>query len=346
MNITALVLGAGGYAGMLLIRILAHHPRVGRIVVSNRTGAGQSLREVDPGLSNSALSQGKIEQTVVPLEEAFASEVDVVFSALPHLTSAQVCAPILGTTPLIDLSADFRFAVEENFRDAYDEPWPAPGFQDGKVYGLVEWYREQIRDAMIIANPGCYPTATLIPLLPIVAAGEVASSPIVVNALSGISGAGRKQKRDLLYAERTESVRAYNPGTLHRHSFEIREKLDEAANGGVTDLLFTPHLIPMKQGMAVTTVVECHNSERAIAALEERYAEEPFVHLTGTDPPETSHCRGTNEIRIGYRREGRRLILMSAIDNLWKGASGQAVQNMNVRFGLDQDSGLLREAEL
>lgn len=344
--ITAIVLGASGYTGMLLLRILAHHPHIDRVIASSRSGAGTSVIDTDPGLSAATIKTGKIDPIVRSPEDALALEAEVVFSALPHLASAEVCAPILGRTVLIDLSADFRFTDARRFEVAYGSEPPAPEFQDRAVYGLVEQARPSIRSAMIIANPGCYPTATLLPLLPIAEEGLIVPGSIVVNAMSGISGAGRKEKRNLLFAERTETVSAYNPGSLHRHSHEIRERIALANAGTEEGLLFTPHLVPIKQGMAVTTVLESSDPDAAIRALYDAYSDEPFVRLLGETPPETAHVRGTNEIRIGARREGRRIILMSAIDNLWKGASGQAVQNMNVRFGLPEDAGLVREAEL
>lgn len=344
--ITATVLGASGYTGMLLLRILAHHPQIETVFASSRSGAGRSVNDTDPGMSAATIRTGKIHPIVLSPEEALRREADVVFSALPHLASAEVCAPVLGSTVVIDLSADFRFADARLFASAYGTEPPAPTYQEQAVYGLVERARTAIRTAMIIANPGCYPTATLLPLLPIVEVGLVVPGSIVVNAMSGISGAGRKEKRNLLFAERTETISAYNPGTLHRHSYEIRERIGLAKSGTEDSLLFTPHLVPIKQGMAVTTVFESQDPDAAIRALYDTYCDEPFVRLLGETPPETAHCRGTNEIRIAARREGQRVILLSAIDNLWKGASGQAVQNMNVRFGFAEDAGLVREAEL
>jgi N-acetyl-gamma-glutamyl-phosphate reductase len=185
--------------------------------------------------------------------------------------------------------------------------------------------------------------------------GKLISGPIVVNALSGITGAGRTAKVNTLYGERTENANAYAPGTLHRHQAEIAERLGCAVSAGTSpaassapdapatdafSVLFTPHLVPVKQGMAATTVVPVSDTGSAVEAIRDRYANEPFVELTGTRPPETREVRGTNRIRIGWREERDTLILMSVIDNLWKGASGQAVQNMNTRFGFDETTGL------
>lgn len=324
---------------MMLLRILASHPDIDRIVASSRGFAGKPLAEADPGLSRAALESGRLDPVVRAPAEALADPGEVVFSALPHGASAETCAPVLGRTIVIDLSADFRFRDADRFSAAYGTEPPQATFQDGAVYGLCEWYREKIRAADLIANPGCYPTATLLPLLPLLP-WIPQSAPIIVNAMSGITGAGKKEVINLLYAERTENANAYNPGKRHRHAAEIVEQLHRET------LLFTPHLVPLKQGMLVTTTIAVSDPDAAEEALWDRYAREPFVTFTGNTPPETRHVRGTNEVRIGLQREGEMFILMSAIDNLWKGAAGQAVQNMNIRFGLTETAGLLREADL
>jgi N-acetyl-gamma-glutamyl-phosphate reductase len=333
---------------MLLIRLLAAHPEITRVTASARSSAGTPVGEADPGLPHRLISSGAIAPTVLSPEEALADPGEVVFSALPHGASAAVCEPVLGTIPVIDLSADFRFADAALFEAAYGAPPPAPDHQEAAVYGLCEWYRSEIAAAAVIANPGCYPTASLLPLLPLAAAGVIAG-PVVINAISGISGAGRTPKQNLLFAERNENANAYNVGTQHRHGHEIAERLALAAGSAspqVPALFFNPHLAPLKQGMAVTTVVPVSAPARAIAAIRDRYAEETFVELTGETPPETRHVRGSNRIRIGWREEKGHLVLMSVIDNLWKGASGQAVQNMNIRFGFPEDAGLTGGIEL
>ena len=341
----ATVLGANGYAGMLLLRILARHPHITRIAASSRSLAGVALEEADPGLFTSRSGGGPFEATVSAPEDALKDPGEVVFSALPHGASATVCAPILGSVPVVDLSADFRFDDLQRFRDAYDADAPLPEFQKSAVYGLSEWYRGRIAGAKLIANPGCYPTATLLPLLPIAREGLIAGT-VVVNALSGISGAGRTEKRNLLFAERSENANAYSVGTRHRHGAEIAEKLDRAGGAMSHTILFNPHLVPIKQGMAVTTVVPTDSPRHAVEALRSAWGDEPFVECTGEVPPESRHVRGTNRIRIGWREEAGCLILMSVIDNLWKGASGQAVQNMNILFSLPETSGLEYGTEL
>ena len=335
----ATVLGATGYTGMLLLRILARHPEVREVIATSRRYAGKRLTEVDPGLSPLTLEDGRINPEVRSLSEATADPGDLVFSALPHGASAEACEPLLGRTVIIDLSADFRFTDPLLFETAYGTPPPVEHAQSRAVYGLCELNREKLRSADLIANPGCYPTATILPLLPFLPLLE-GDTPIVVNAMSGITGAGKKEQLNLLYAERTENATAYNPGLRHRHAAEIAEQVHHH------NLLFTPHLVPLKQGMLVTTAVTVKDPARSLEILTEYYREEPFVTLTGADPPETRHVRGTNEIRIGCHREGNQVILMSAIDNLWKGAAGQAVQNMNIRFGFAETTGLLRDADL
>jgi N-acetyl-gamma-glutamyl-phosphate reductase len=330
---------------MLLLRILAGHPDIDVVTPSARSQAGMALEDADPGLPGRFRRSGAVGSTILAPDDAVQESADVVFSALPHGASADVCAPLLGKVPVIDLSADFRFSDEGRFQAAYGTAWPAPEFQRAAVYGLTEWHRDALAGASVVANPGCYPTASLMPLLPVVAAGVAIDGPIVIHALSGITGAGRTAKVNTLYGERTENANAYAPGTSHRHHAEISERIDLAA-GKTRDILFTPHLVPLKQGMAVTTVVPTETPHLAVEALVQRYSGEPFVELTGTRPPETREVRGTNRIRIGWREEPRALILMSVMDNLWKGASGQAVQNMNVRFGLEETTGLLRDGDL
>ena len=346
---TLAVLGATGYAGMLLLRLLAQHPAVKRVYAAARSTAGSQLADSDPGLPQHFLASrgGTVADEVRSPEEALRDPGDLVFSALPHGASADLCLPILGHVPVVDLSADFRFHDLDLFSAVYGIPAPAPEHQASAVYGLCEWNREALRNAWVVANPGCYPTATLLPLLPIAVAGLV-TGPVVVHAMSGISGAGRKEKRNLLFAERTENLNAYSVGTQHRHGAEIDEQLRLATgtHPGGGPVFFNPHLVPVKQGMAVTTVVPVADPGAAEDAIVTRYADEPFVELTGDTPPETRHVRGSNRIRIGVRRETGAVILMSVIDNLWKGASGQAVQNMNIRFGLDETAGLIGGGDL
>jgi N-acetyl-gamma-glutamyl-phosphate reductase len=340
----AVVLGATGYTGQVLLRLLAEHPDVSRIIPVSSSQAGKAVREIDPGLPagiDTKIEAGRLVD--VAAASAQGMGVDVVFSALPHLASAQTCAPFFGRTVVIDLSADFRIRDAAAFKGAYGVDLPRADLLPGAVYGLTEWYAGALKKADIIANPGCYPTATLLPLLPLAKAGLLKGTA-VVNAISGISGAGRKEKADYLYVERSENANAYNPGTSHRHAPEIAQEL-RAADKDLT-MLFTPHMAPLRRGMAVTTVVELARAPEASGprsvegVLGAAYADRPFVTLCGSRIPQTRDVWGSNRCDIAWKVEGRHVMLFSVIDNLVKGASGQAVQNMNVRFGLAETAGL------
>jgi N-acetyl-gamma-glutamyl-phosphate reductase len=349
----AAVLGVTGYTGQLLARLLAAHPEVSRILPCSSSRAGDSLTSVDPGLAGAAAKAG---ERLLTLEQTVAGKPEVVFSALPHLESAKLCAPFFGRAVVIDLSADFRLRDPELFRKAYGEPPGRPDLLAGAVYGLAEWHTQAIRGSDLIANPGCYPTATLLPLLPLLKEGLI-QGEFHVAALSGISGAGRKVKAEYLYCERAENAGPYNPGKSHRHVAEIEEQLALVDRGA--SVLFIPHLTPMRKGMCVTTVAALSPATRKQAAgdaqgLEDRigeayrraYGGRPFIGLRGHGLPATAEVRGSNRCDIGWRREGEALLLFSAIDNLMKGASGQAVQNMNLRFGLEETAGLPLVSEI
>ncbi len=348
------VLGATGYTGLVLLRLLADHPEVADIVPVSSSRPGEPVAAVDPGLSPAIEAKlvstgGKLATMDEARRLAAKPGIDAVFSALPHLKSADACASFLGTSVVIDLSADFRFADPAVFAAVYGHAHPRPDLLPKAVYGLAEWHAERIRGADLIANPGCYPTATLLPLLPLARAGLV-DGTVVANAISGISGAGKKERLDLLYCERTENAGAYNPGRAHRHAPEIEGEL-RAARGSLS-LLFTPHLAPIKRGMCVTTVVPLAGNPPAEgpgsvgALLAATYEGRPFIRLTGSRVPQTRDTWGSNRCDIGWLREGGSLLLFSAIDNLVKGASGQAVQNMNLRFGLDEAAGLPLHGQL
>jgi N-acetyl-gamma-glutamyl-phosphate reductase len=349
----AAVLGATGYTGQVLLRILCGHPDVKQIMAASSSQAGTHIRAADPGLPPDieAKIPGGLLATPQDVLDAAARKggIDVVFSALPHLKSAEICAPLFGKTVVIDLSADFRLHDPAVFLKAYGVPVPKPDLLPGAVYGLSEWHTDAIRKADIIANPGCYPTATLLPLLPLAREGLLKGA-VIVNAISGISGAGRKEKVDLLYVERSENVNAYNPGTSHRHAPEIAQEL-QSADGSLT-LLFTPHMAPLRRGMAVTTVVELarepsDSGPESVADVYARaYGGRPFIGLAGSRVPQTREVWGSNRCDIGWKREGRHIMLFSVIDNLVKGASGQAVQNMNIRFGIPEAAGLRTAGEM
>jgi N-acetyl-gamma-glutamyl-phosphate reductase len=326
---------------MVLLRLLTDHPDITHIYPVSSSQEGTLLVEADPGVSDETLRKTDIcDGRMVSVADVVKAGPDVLFAALPHLKSAEVCEPFFGTCPVIDLSADFRIRNHDSFTRAYGQAPPRPDLLEKAVYGLSEWNREAISTSDLIANPGCYPTATLLPILPLARAGII-SSLVIVNAMSGISGAGRSAKTNNLFVERSENMNAYSPGTTHRHLTEIQSQIDSHARG--FEVLFTPHLVPVKQGMAVTTVTtlsrETENSEiRRI--FDEAYGTSPFVRIQTTGIPESRQVRNSNRCDIGWHREGRHLILFSVLDNLLKGASGQAVQNMNIRFGLPETAGL------
>ncbi len=347
----AAVLGATGYTGLILLRLLADHPDVTEIIAVSSSQAGQDVLAADNGLPRSLAerlmgSAGKflsIDQAVSLAEKG---GIDAVFAGLPHLKSAEICLRFLGKTVLIDLSADFRFKDPAVFAKTYGAEHPRPELLGRAVYGLAEWNRKELKKADLIAQPGCYPTATLLPLLPLAREGLIKGT-VIANAISGISGAGKKERTDLLYCERTENTGAYNPGTSHRHAPEIKQELTAASPE--LDLLFTPHLAPLKRGMTVTTVAELTRdaSEEEIGGiLKTYYGREPFVTLTGPRIPLSRDVWGSNRCDMGWRREKGRVMLFSALDNLVKGASGNALQCMNIRFGLDEKAGLRAWGEL
>ncbi len=339
------VLGATGYTGQILLRQLSGHPDVKSIIPVSSSIAGHSVLSTDPGLHPSILE--KIPgSSYVSVEEAAAAGADLVFSALPHLASAKVCDPFYGKSVVIDLSADFRMEDPQLFAKAYGEEPPRKDLLPDAVYGLCERYREKIRSADIIANPGCYPTASLLPLLPLFEEGVV-EEDIFISALSGISGAGKKAKVANLLVERSENICAYAPGTSHRHAWEIGKEIGKINPAG--RIQFVPHLVPMKRGMAITTSCRLKKTmtDSEIEQIYTRaYGQAPFVRTVFPAIPETKQVWGSNRCDISWHLEGTNLVLFSVIDNLIKGASGQAVQNMNIRFGLDECSGLTLHGEI
>lgn len=249
---------------------------------------------------------------------------------------------------VVDLSADFRLRDTKTYEEWYGGEHKAPELQKEVVYGLTEHFREQIVSARVIANPGCYPTCTQLPLVPLLQQGLIFTDDIIIDAKSGVSGAGRSAKQNLLYTEVTEGINAYGVGK-HRHMPEIEQGLSDAAKKDVR-VSFTPHLMPMSRGMETASYVKLSHGATANdlrEALVQRYAEEPFVHVLQPGvPPFTHHVRGTNycHINVFEDRIPGRAIVLSVIDNLVKGASGQAIQNMNLLFGVEETTGLMQQA--
>lgn len=345
----AAILGTSGYTGMILLRLLSKHPEISAILPVSSSKAGTEVLDIDTGLHPGLVEKcGVSGGRLMTVSEAAAEKPDVVFAALPHLKSAEICGPFFGNSVVIDLSADFRIADAVLFEQAYGQTPPRPDLLRQAVYGLCEIHTEAIKSADLIANPGCYPTCTLLPLLPLLQE-KMIEGKIIVNALSGISGAGKKAKENLIFCERTENTNAYSPGKTHRHSQEIGQEIGKASGSGGFDLFFTPHLVPLKRGMAVTTAVNLARAagrDEIETVFTNRYEGRPFIRLRKSSIPETRDVWGSNRCDIGWHIEGDTLILFSVIDNLVKGASGQALQNMNIRFGIDETAGLPVHGEL
>ncbi len=337
--IRAAVVGATGYTGAELVRILAHHPDVELSILTSRQHAGRKISEVFPCFN------GVVEATCESFDPArFPGRVDVAFLALPHRLPMGIAPELLDRgIRLIDLSADFRFSDPGAYEAAY-EPHSAPEVLKRAVYGLSEVYYESIQSADIVGNPGCYPTSVLLPLIPLIQKKLVNPHRLIADAKSGVSGAGRSPSTATHFCEVTESFKAYKVAE-HRHNPEMNQILVREG-GPEAAITFTPHLIPMSRGMLSTiyaTPSEGVGSEDMLSALHEAYHDKPFIRICNTGTlPDTRHVRGTNFCDISVRIDDRcnRLILISAIDNLVKGASGQAVQNMNLMMGVDETAGL------
>jgi N-acetyl-gamma-glutamyl-phosphate reductase len=335
------VIGASGYTGGELVRLLAHHPRVRIRALTADRNAGQPLGSVFPHLAGLDLP------AMTRLEDAELDGLDAVFCCLPHGTTQEVVARLPHALRVIDLSADFRLSDLAAYAEWYGHAHRAPALQAEAVYGLTELARPQIAPARLVANPGCYPTAAQLPLVPLLEQGLIAADDIVIDAKSGVSGAGRQAKEANLFPEVSEGIHAYGVAS-HRHAPEIEQGLSKAAGRAVV-VTFTPHLVPMNRGILSTTYVRLADGASAAdlrEALAVRYADEPFVRVLPADAvPATRHVRGSNLCLIGVfaDRVPGRAIVLSVIDNLVKGASGQAVQNMNVMFGIGETTGLEQE---
>ena len=342
-RIKTAIVGASGYTGMELLRLLLVHPSVELVAATSRQEAGKSLAAVFPRFRGAA---GAELHFIEPDPDAIAATGAVVaFLALPHGVAAEIARALLERgVKVIDLSADFRLRDAGVYEEFYGHAHPAPDLLNEAVYGLPEVRAEEIKGARLIAAPGCYPTSILLPLLPLLRAGLLDASTIVANSMSGVSGAGRKADLTLLFCECNESVRAYGV-PKHRHLSEIEQELSIAAGEKVT-ITFIPHLIPVNSGIVTTTTARLREGVDAAEvgeALEAAYAGEPFVRLLGRGGcADTKNVTRTNFIDIGWQFDARtgRVILMSAEDNLGKGAGGQAVQAFNLLFGLDATAGL------
>lgn len=345
------IVGASGYSGEELVRILLSHPFADLTMVTSRQHAGQTIAQVFPKFASHPLA--KTVRFSEPQIEVLAKNSQIIFLALPHGVAAEFAIPLLDLgCQVIDLSADFRLKSAAVYKEFYAHEHPAPDLLVKSVYGLPEVYRSAIANATLVASPGCYPTSILLPLLPLLSAKIIKHTGIIADSMSGVSGAGRKAEIDYLFAECNESVRPYGV-PKHRHLSEIEQELSLAAGRDVT-IQFTPHLIPVNRGILTTLYCapEVHFSTAAdlnllndqiAAAFHKAYDTEPFVRiLEGKFMPDTKNVVGTNYIEIAWRLDARtgRLLIFSAEDNILKGASGQAVQSLNIMCGYPETAGL------
>ena len=331
------IVGATGYTGVELLRLLSGHPEVQIRVVTSRGDAGTPVAAMFPSL------RGRVDLDFVEPDVARLAECAVVFFATPHGVAHALAGPLLERgVKVVDLSADFRLRDATEWAHWYGQPHGAPAWLPEAVYGLPELNRELLRGTRLNAVPGCYPTAVSLALLPLLSAGAIDVGDIIADVKSGVSGAGRKAQIGGLYAEVGENFRAY-ASTGHRHWPEIQQTLAEVAESPV-GLIFQPHLVPMIRGILATVYVRPNEPNSGFQKLfEDFYRNEPFVDVMPPGShPETASVRGTNLCRLAVVRpvHSDRLMILSVIDNLVKGASGQAIQGMNLMFGLPETMGL------
>lgn len=328
------ILGASGYTGAELVRLIHTHPSLEIVAMTADRKAGQSMGAVFPHLAHLSLP------VLTTIDEVNWDEIDLAFCALPHATAQEVVVQVPETVKVVDLSADFRLRDPALYEKWYGHAHLAPELQKEAVYGLPEFYREEMKTARLIAGTGCFVVTALMPLVPLLEAKVIDPDHIIINSKTGITGAGRSPAERKLFSEVTEGVDAYNIAK-HRHTAEFDQELSLAAGREVM-VSFTPHLLPMNRGILGTIYV--HGDAKAVHdTLVNRYRDEPFVDVLpfGT-VPETRHVRGSNLCRIGVAadRQPGRAIIVSALDNLVKGASGQAIQCANIALGLPETMGL------
>jgi N-acetyl-gamma-glutamyl-phosphate reductase len=337
------VLGASGYTGSELVRLLLRHPHVELALLTADRRAGQEMRAVFPQFAPFKLP------TLVSIENVDWQKkaLDLAFCALPHATTQKVVGDLLGKAPktkVVDLSADFRLADKAAYAKWYGHEHHAENLQKEAVYGLVEIYRDKIKTARLVANPGCYTSCAQLAVTPLLKAKAIVTDEIVIDAKSGMTGAGRSAKEEMLFSEVSEGFHAYGVGH-HRHMAELDQEFSLAAGREVV-VSFTPHLMPANRGILSTIYVRTANGksvEDLHAVLSKQYADEAFVHvLPFGQTPQTRHVRGSNMTFIGVAKDRvpGRAIVISALDNLVKGASGQAVQNMNLMLGYPETTGI------
>jgi len=335
MTIRVGIIGATGYTALETLRLLLRHEKAVVTVATSRSEVGQAISAVHPILAGSmSLNVTAYDATEV------AKSCDVAMCCLPHGASAESVRELIRAgVRVIDFSADFRLSSTEVYQHHYGVEHPWPERVGSTIYGLPEWYAKEIASADLVANPGCYPQSAIIPLGPLLAKDAIDPDDIIIDSKSGVSGAGRSPKLNSLYCEANESISAYAVGN-HRHQPEINDLLNRFS-GKSPSVVFTPHLTPMDRGILSTIYVRPKNVtlDQVMQIWHETYKGSPFVHAVD-HLPATKHVANTNHVQMTVRQSGNRFVVLCVIDNLIKGASGAAVQNMNVMFGLDQQLGL------
>ena len=329
------IVGATGYTGVELLRLLVVHPQAKLQAITSRSEAGRRVDDLYPSL------RGHCDLEFVAPDAAALHECDIVFFATPNGTAMHLVPALLDAgVRVIDLAADFRLRNPDDWQQWYGEPHACPEVLAEAVYGLPEAQRENIGVARVVANPGCYPTSVQLGFIPLLEQGVVDPQRLIADAKSGISGAGRGAKVATLFSEAADNFNAYGIGG-HRHQPEIEQVLQDYTNGKL-GLTFVPHLTPMIRGIHATLYAELSTDVDVQALFEERYRNEPFVDvMPGGSHPQTRSVRGSNVCRLAvHTKPDGRVIILSVIDNLVKGAAGQAVQNMNVMCGLEETAGL------
>ena len=340
MKINIGILGGTGYVGIELVRLLCRHENVNITRIVSQSFVGKAISEVYPNL------KGVCDLICSALDiDDIARNCDVVFTALPHGASKELIPALFAKdVKIIDMSGDYRYDDKAIYEKWYGEPHTSPELLEQSVYGLCEIHRDKISQTKLVGNPGCYTTCSILALAPVVERGIIDNSSIIIDAKSGVTGAGRSSSLDFSFCEATETAKAYKIAT-HRHTSEIEQELSRFAGEDI-ELSFTPHLIPMKRGILATCYVNLQKSvsiEEVHKLYSEFYKNEYFVRICGVGTlPEVKNVAGSNFVDIGIAVDERlnRLVVVSCIDNLIKGAAGQAVQNMNIMFGFEESAGL------
>jgi N-acetyl-gamma-glutamyl-phosphate reductase len=330
------ILGASGYTGAELVRLIATHPEMEIVALSADRKAGMAMAEVFPFLRHLDLPR------LAKIDEIDFTNVDLCFCALPHATSQEVIAKLPRDLKIVDLSADFRLRDPAEYQKWYGQPHAAPDLQKGAVYGLTEFYREEIRRAWLVAGTGCNAATGQFALRPLIAAGVIDLDDILIDLKAGVSGAGRSLKENLLHAELSGGTHAYSAGGKHRHLGEFDQEFSKVA-GRPVQVQFTPHLLPMNRGILATVYVK-GDAKVVHQVLEKAYENEPFLKvLPFGSLPSTRDIAGSNFCHLGVigdRRPGL-VVVVAVLDNLTKGSSGQAIQNANLMLGIEETSGLM-----